>query len=180
MTFHVLALAPAAIGLCCLAADRRRARVAELGAGLLMLLAMLDAAVTSLVPVVWWVVALVAGAMALAAVYGRSRGPVAAGVTPGARTGSGTPMTSGAGMTVHAASGMVVMAALLLSMAGAGGAGVGAHHHGGPTLAAAGLVLGGAYLVASVALGVRSSAPLARAQYLAMGASVALMSLALV
>jgi len=55
VTLHLFALAPATIGLCCLAADRRRARAGELATALLMLVAMADAAVTRLVPVVWWV-----------------------------------------------------------------------------------------------------------------------------
>ena len=46
MTLHLLALAPAAVGLCCLAADRRRARAAEVVAAMLMMMAMVDAAVT--------------------------------------------------------------------------------------------------------------------------------------
>ena len=62
VTFHLLALAPAAIGLCCLAVDRRRARAIELGAGVLMMLAMADAAITAIVPAVFWVVALLGGA----------------------------------------------------------------------------------------------------------------------
>lgn len=193
MTFHVLALAPAAIGLCCLAADRRRARIAELGAAVLMMVAMLDAAITAIVPVVFWVALLVAGAMVLAAVRGRARAGVvaAAGAAPsGASTMGGSTMggstmggsTIGGGgvaMAVHSASGMVVMAALLLAMAG-GAAATGGHHHGGtPSVAWAATGVAAVYVVASVVLAARTRGMLLRTQYAAMAASVGLMAVAL-
>ncbi len=168
VTFHLLALAPAAIGLCCLAADRRRARAIELGAGVLMMLAMADAAITAIVPAVFWVVALLGGAMALAAARGRARVRVAVG-----------DMTGGAAMAVHSAAGMVVMATLMLAMTGGAPApAASAHHHtAAPTLAVAALVVASAYLVASVVLAARTHGGLARVQYVAMAGSVGLMSL---
>ena len=168
VTFHLLALAPAAVGLCCLAADRRRTRAIELGAAVLMVLAMADAAVTAIVPAVFWVVALVGGAMALAAVRGRARVGVASG-----------EMAGGVVMAVHSAAGMVVMAALMLAMIGGGSVPAApAHHHAGaPALAVAAVVVASAYLVASVVLAVRAHGGLARAQYVAMAGSVGLMAL---
>lgn len=181
VTFHLMALAPAAIGLCCLAADRRRARIGELAASVLMMLAMVDAAVGRVVPVVWWVVVLLAGAMALAAAHGRPRSGHRAG-----SVGAG-----GATMAVHAAGGMIVMAALLLAMAGGivpgAGAGAGAHVHGGVGggsfgmgVAAFGAILAGVYVVASVVVIARSRSRLDRGQYAAMAASAGLMAWSLV
>lgn len=168
VTFHLLALAPAAIGLCCLAADRRRARVVELGAAVLMMLAMVDAAVTAVVPAVFWVVALLGGAMALAAARGRARVRVAVG-----------DMTGGAAMAVHSAAGMVVMATLMLAMTGGTSvpAAAGHHHSSAPAITVAALVVASAYLVASVVLAARTYGVLARVQYVAMAGSVGLMSL---
>jgi len=90
-------------------------------------------------------------------------------------------------MGVHAAGGLVVMAALLLAMvgdaAGLGSAGASgsAHHHGtavaGPI--AVGAVLAGVYVLGSIVIAVRATALLDRAQYVAMATSVALMALAL-
>lgn len=168
VTFHLLALAPAAVGLCCLVADRRRARAIELGAAVLVMLAMADAAVTAIVPTVFWVVALVGGAMALAVVRGRARVRDATG-----------DMTGRVSMAVHSAAGMVVMATLMLAMNGGGSVPPPqAHHHtAAPTLAAAAIVVASAYLVASVVLAARAHGGLARAQYVAMAGSVVLMSL---
>ncbi|WP_157831569.1 MULTISPECIES: hypothetical protein [Microbacterium] len=169
MTLHLFALAPATIGLCCLAADRRRARAGELATALLMLVAMADAAVTRLVPVVWWVAMLLAGAIALSAAGGRRRGS--------GRSADAVRMPMG----LHAAAGMVVMAALMLAMTG-GGVADAAHHHGAsaPALAPVGVALAGAYVLGSVRVAVRARTALDRGQYAAMAASVGLMSLALV
>ncbi|MBN9177894.1 MAG: hypothetical protein J0I43_11060 [Microbacterium sp.] len=167
MTFHVLALAPAAVGLCCLAADRRRTRALEVGAALLMMLAMWDAAVTAFVPAAFWTAALVVGGMALAAVRGRVRG---------LRLGG-----DDVSMAVHSAAGMVVMAAMMLAMVGGAAVTAASHHHSGtPALAVAAVAGAVAYIVASAALAVRSHGRLARAQYLAMASSVGIMSLSLV
>ncbi len=169
VTLHLFALAPATIGLCCLAADRRRARGGELATALLMLVAMADAAVTRLVPVVWWVAMLLAGAIALSAAGGRRRGS--------GRSADAVRMPMG----LHAAAGMVVMAALMLAMTG-GGVADAAHHHGAsaPALAPVGVALAGAYVLGSVRVAVRARTALDRGQYAAMAASVGLMSLALV
>ncbi|WP_336631089.1 MULTISPECIES: hypothetical protein [unclassified Microbacterium] len=182
VTFHLMALAPAAIGLCCLAADRRRARIGELAASVLMMLAMVDAAVGRVVPVVWWVVVLLAGAMALAAAHGRPRS--------GPRAGSAG--AGGTTMAVHAAGGMIVMAVLLLAMAGGivsgadAGAG-GGHVHGGAGgggagmgVAAFGAILAGVYVVASLIVIARARSRLDRGQYAAMAASAGLMAWSLV
>ena len=93
----------------------------------------------------------------------------------------------GTAMGVHAAGGLVVMAALLLAMAGdvaglgSAGASGSAHHHGtvvaGPI--AVGAVLAGVYVLGSIVIAVRATTLLDRAQYVAMATSVALMSLAL-
>ncbi len=148
-----------------------------------MMIAMVDAAVTGFVPVIWWVAALVGGAMLLAAVRGRGRARADAAMSD--------VMGGGTAMAVHSATGMVVMAALMMSMTGGavvGGAGPGgamldgghAHHTAAPSLAVTGLVLGAAYFVASAGLAWRSRAALDRAQYAAMAGSVTLMSLALI
>lgn len=187
MTLHLLALAPAAVGLCCLAADRRRARAAEVVAAMLMMMAMVDAAVTQLVPAVWWVASLLAGAMALAATRGRARvvATGSSGPSGGAGDAGGAAMAHdampGVAMAVHSAAGMVVMAALLLAMsASAAGAGAAHHHSGTPAFGPAAMVLGGGYVVASAVFALRSRGALERAQYAAMAGSVALMAAALV
>lgn len=186
VTPHLLALAPAAVGLCCLAADRRRARVREVAAGLVMMIAMIDSAVGHLVPLVWWVALLLATAMALAASHRRSR------LAHGA--GSGPVRGTEATMVAHAAGGMVVMAALLLAMATGGaaagawpGVGVAAHAHGGSGVGASaaeigvlGVTLAGVYVVASLVVIARSRSPLDRGQYAAMAASAGLMAWGLV
>ncbi|ALJ19456.1 hypothetical protein [Microbacterium sp. No. 7] len=169
MLLHLLALVPAAIGVCCLALDRRPARAGELVAGVAMLAAMIDAAVTGLVAAVWWAALLVAGALALSAVRGRRRSAAAA--MPGA-----------AAMTMHAATGMIAMAALMIGMPAAGALEVAGHSHGhgAPAIGTAGALLGASYVVASAVLAARTRVALDRAQYGAMAASVGLMSLALV
>lgn len=188
MSVHLLALAPAGVGVCCLAADRRRPRGAELATGVLMLVAMADAAGPALMPAVGWAVLLIAASLALVATHGRARGrrAVARAGEPGERA-----------MVVHAAVGMIVMAALMLAMsvgspagAGAAAAGVagggsslgpsaGPHAHGGSSVAVL-VVLGAVYAVASLVLAVRTRGALGRVQYAAMAASVGLMSAAMV
>ena len=166
---HLLALAPAAVGLCCLAADGRRARAVELAAALLMIIAMADAAVTALVPAALWAGALIAGAMLLAVTRGRARALAARG------------MGGGTAMPVHAASGMLVMAALLLATAGGPAATIAGHHHSAaPALTLVAAAVATAYVVASAVLTVRARGRLVRAQFVAMAASVGLMSLGLV
>ena len=162
------------------------ARVREVAAGLVMMIAMIDSAVGHLVPLVWWVALLLATAMALAASHRRSR------LAHGA--GSGPVRGTEATMVAHAAGGMVVMAALLLAMAtggaaaGAGpGVGVAAHAHGGSGVGASaaeigvlGVTLAGVYVVASLVVIARSRSPLDRGQYAAMAASAGLMAWGLV
>ena len=83
-------------------------------------------------------------------------------------------------MAVHAAAGMVAMAALMLPMM-ATGAPAGIHHHGGaPSFVGPAAALGAAYVVPSVVLAARATAALDGGQYVAMAASVGLMSLSLV
>lgn len=176
MTVHLLALAPAGVGVCCLAADRRRSRGAELAVGVLMLVAMTDAVVSGILPTVWWTVLLLAAALVLVAVHGRARGR--------RRPAAGSERA----MVVHSALGMIVMGALMLAMPAASGVAsgtadvaraAGAHAHGGTSLAVVAL-LGAVYAAGSVALAVRAHDVLGRMQYGAMAASVALMSAATV
>lgn len=166
---HAWAIAPAAIGACCQAADRGRARWPDAAASVLMLSAMLDAAVTRVVAPVYWAALLIACAMALAA-WQRPR-----------RQGTSRPRSRAeAAMTVHTGLGLVAMAALQLGMAhepvSAASASAHAHGSGGALLTA--LLLGGAlaYAALSALLLVRAHRMLDRAQLICMGASVLLMA----
>ncbi|WP_285136073.1 hypothetical protein [Microbacterium sp. lyk4-40-TSB-66] len=155
---HAWAVAPAAVGACCLAADRARVRPPEVVASALMLLAMLDAAVSGVVAPVFWTALLLVAALALA-VWRRPR----------QRRAPRVPAL----MTLHTTLGMVVMAALQLGMGGHAAA----HAHGvalTPVLIVA--VLG--YVSLSVMAGRRMPALLDRAQIAAMAASVVLMTVA--
>lgn len=167
---HAWAIAPAAIGVCCLAADRGRARWPDAAASVLMLVAMLDAALTRLVAPVYWAALLIASAMALAA-WQRPRG----------RTSGARPRPR-AGMAVHTGLGLIAMAALELGMghdplAAANSA---AHVHGGGGAVVTTLLLGGAlaYAAFSGLLLARAHRSLDRAQLFCMGASVLLMAAA--
>lgn len=159
-TLHLWAVAPAAIGTCCLAADRARVRPPEVAASVVMLLAMLDAAIFGVVAPVYWTGLLLAAALGLA-VWRRPR----------QRRSPRVPPT----MTLHTALGLVLMAALQVSM-GAHGSPSG-HSHGltlAPFLTAGVL----AYAAVSVAAIRRMPGRLDRAQIAAMAASLAVMSLA--
>ncbi|WP_438353151.1 hypothetical protein [Microbacterium sp. CJ88] len=172
---HAWALAPAAVGTCCLAARRRRVRVPELAASVLMLLAMMDAASPApRIAPVWWAAVLLGGAMALAAVRGARRRPACAAARPGALPGALL-------MSVHTATGMVAMAALLLAMA-AGSGTAGAHPHGVSSAALHVLLLAGAaaYAVVSAYAVTRAHGTLDRVQYVGMAVSTSVMALALI
>jgi len=159
---HAWAVAPAAVGACCLAADRARVRPPEVAASVLMLLAMLDAALFAVIPAVYWAVLLVASALGLA-VWRRPR----------RRSAPREP----AAMTMHTTLGMIVMAGLQVGMGAH--AGSTAHTHGvalTPFLLS--VVLG--YAVVSVLVLGSMRARLDRAQILAMTASVMLMAGAVV
>jgi hypothetical protein len=168
---HAWAIAPAAIGACCLAADRGRARWPDAAASVLMLVAMLDAALTRLVAPVYWAALLIASAMALAA-WQRPRG----------RNASAAQPRPGTGMAVHTGLGLIAMAALQLGMGhdplAAASAGAHGHEGGGALLLA--VLLGGAlaYAAFSALLLVRAHRPLDRAQLACMGVSVLLMAVA--
>ena len=163
---HAWALAPAAIGTCCLAADRRRVRAPELVASAVMLLAMMDAALVRVVAPVLWSALLLVGAMALAALRRRRR------------TGL-EPIGSAETMTVHTAIGMVVMAALLVTMGHAGVASP-PHAHGMGSVALSTTMLGAVavYAAGSAIAAARARRWLDRAQYAAMGASTLVMGIA--
>lgn len=166
---HAWALAPAAIGTCCLAADRGRARVPELAASVLMLLGMLDASRPGplLAPVAWAALFLVA-AMTLAALR-----------RPRSKAGRRTVQDRSARvMQLHTTLGLVLMAVLLLGMPHSG---AGAHAHGGmsPTaLTASTAIAAGAYVVTSAVTAARSRAWQDRAQLSAMGVATLLMAVA--
>lgn len=168
---HAWAIAPAAIGACCLAADRGRARWADAAASALMLISMLDAAVARLVAPVYWAALLLLTAMALA-VWQRPRRRAAAG-----------PRTTTAGMSVHAGLGLVAMAALQLTMVHGGSATTISSPHGvhggeGATGLPIALLFGGAlaYAALSAFLMRHAHRTLDRAQLACMGASVMLMA----
>lgn len=161
-TLHLWAVAPAAIGTCCLAADRARVRPPEVVAAAVMLLAMLDAAVFGVVAPVYWSALLLAAALGLA-IWRRPR----------QRRAPRVPAL----MTLHTTLGMVVMAGLQLAMGGHATAS--GHAHGlspAPVLAAAAVGYGALSLTAIR----RMPARLDRAQIGAMAASVALMAVAAV
>ncbi|MDF2046472.1 hypothetical protein P2P98_09915 [Microbacterium sp. Kw_RZR3] len=159
---HAWAVAPAAVGACCLAADRARVRPPEVAASVLMLLAMLDAAVFGVVATVWWTVLLLIGAVALAV---RRR--------PRQRRTPRVPAL----MTVHTTLGMVVMGALQLGMVSH--TSPSSHAHG---LALAPVLVGvaAAYVALSLETMRRMPTRLDRAQIGAMAASVVLMAAATV
>jgi hypothetical protein len=161
---HAWALAPATIGTCCLAADRRRVRAPALAASVLMLLAMLDSALGRVVAPVFWAAILLAGAMGLAA----------------AQRQRGRRPRVGAGMTLHTAVGMVAMGALLLAM-GHGSAAGSAHEHGMSSATLLSVLLVGAMVSAgaSFVAALRGHGRLDRAQFAAMGASTLVMAMAL-
>ncbi|KAF2416838.1 hypothetical protein [Microbacterium sp. B35-30] len=166
---HAWAIAPAALGACCLAADRGRARWPDAAASVLMLVAMIDAALTRLVAPVYWAVLLVAAAMALAA-WHRPRGR--------ATSSHARPP---AGMAVHTGLGLIAMAALELTMGHDPlSAGASAHGHHGGSASLMTLLLGGAlaYAAFSALLLTRAHRRLDRAQLICMGVSVVLMAAA--
>lgn len=180
---HLGALAPAAIGACCIAADRRRARLPELAASVLILVAMVDVVLGGVVAPVLWAAALLAAAIVLAAVRGRAarlrvgRGPTRA---------AGTALVPSTVMTVHTTLGLVVMAALVLAMIPDASAVASPGHHGsgpsfGSAAAASALLFGVVSLVAARTLhgdSARASA-LDRGQLIAMGVATAVMGVSL-
>lgn len=157
---HAAAVAPAAVGACCLAADRARVRPPEVMASVLMLLAMLDAGLLGAIAPVWWT-ALLLGAAVILAFWRRPRQRRLPQVPPL--------------MTLQTTLGMVVMAALQLGMGGhAAGA---AHAHGvGLAPVLVGAVVG--HAAVSIFALRRMPAPLDRAQIIAMTVSVVLMAAA--
>ncbi len=159
---HAAAVAPAAIGACCLAADRARVRPPEVMASVLMLLAMLDAAVFGVIAPVGWTALLLTAALVLA-VWRRPR----------QRRSPRIPAL----MTLHTTLGMVVMAALSLGMGGHGPSPAHAH---GVALAPFLLAVAVGYAGLSVAAIRRMPARLDRAQIGTMAASVVLMAVAAV
>lgn len=179
---HLWALAPATVGACCVAADRGRARVPEFAAAALMLIAMADIATgAGLIAPVLWALLLVVGAMALAALRGARRRPVAA---------ERMPHPSRA-MTVVTALGLVVMAVLMIAMGvhpSSAAVGLGSHDHSafgawsgggglGPGVALT-MAVAAAYVAVSSVAAVRSSVRLDRVQYASMATATALMALA--
>lgn len=179
---HLWALAPATVGACCVAADRGRARVPEFAAAALMLVAMADVGTGArLIAPVLWALLLVVGAMGLAALRGARR--------PRPAAGERMPHPSRA-MTVMTALGLVVMAALMITMgtaapSSAADAG-GGHGHGGLGAVGGGLgmvvalttVVAAGYVAVSAVAAVRSTLRLDRVQYVSMAAATALMAAA--
>ena len=169
-TLHVWALVFTAIGVGCVAADRRGVRVPELAASVLMLLAMADVVFGRMLVSLGWVVILVAGAMILAMARRLPR--------------SRTRDAAQSRMTVHTALGMIAMAILLLTM-GHAGTPAPTHTHGASTHGASD---GGVIIVllcaavasasAAAASALRAQGWLPRTQYAAMAASTLAMCLA--
>lgn len=171
---HAWALAPAALGTCCIAADRRRARAPELAASVLMVLAMADAAFgLGLLSPVLWASLLVVAAMGIAALRSGRRE-----IAP-----EDVPARPAIGMTVHSGLGLVITGGLMLAMVpGVGAAArVSVHHTAIPgSLVAALVATSVGYALVSLGAAVRARCPvLDRVQLVAMGASTLAMSLAL-
>ncbi len=169
---HAWALAPAAIGTCCLAAERRRVRVPEIVASLLMLAAMIDASRPApLVAPVYWAALMIVAGMVLAMLR-RARGH---GALPIDR-----PTATARVMTLHTGIGMITMGALLLTM-GRVDAGASGHTHGMSAGALSAVLLAGvaAFAVGSLVAAARAHGLLDRVQFVAMGASTSVMGLAL-
>ncbi|VXB40364.1 conserved membrane hypothetical protein [Microbacterium sp. 8M] len=181
---HLCALAFSAAGTCCLVVDRRRARVPEVVASLLMLLAMLDLARATplLVPVAWAAV-LIATAMILAAIRSTQVRAATRGSTGTGRSAARPAALSPTGMASHTALGMVVMSVLVLAMSAHGGssramaaAGMsGMHGSSGAGVLLILFVVG--YALASVVAAIRGHTRRDRIQYAAMGCSTAVMAL---
>ena len=183
---HAWALAPAVVGTCCLAARRRRVRVPELAASVLMLIAMLDAARSApLLQPVWWASLLTIAAIALAAfrrsraTSGRQAARRSVDVSRGSDEHSRAAAVDTRRMSVHTTLGMIAMAALLLAMsAHPGGAG---HAHGVTAGAFVALLVGGSalYALGSALVATTTVSRVDRIQYVAMGATTLFMGLAL-
>ncbi|MCO7204128.1 hypothetical protein NH287_11580 [Microbacterium sp. CnD16-F] len=156
---HLWAIAPAAVGTCCVAADRGRSRAPELLVSLLMVAAMVDVALLGFIAPVGWAVALVVAALVHSAVRGRRSG--AAGLDR---------------MAVMSALGLIVMAVQVVAMAA--GHAVPAHGHGGMPLAALVAATAVAYALAAAMLAVRHPGILSRLQFAGMGAATLLMAAA--
>ncbi|WP_345801642.1 hypothetical protein AAIB33_00665 [Microbacterium sp. AZCO] len=170
---HAGALGATALSICCLAASRPRVRMQELVLAVAMLLAMTDVVLgLSLVAPVWWAAVILATAM-LSTAGLRDRG-------------SSRAVRSARAMD---ALGAILMATLLLLMAGPGAAGDDAHAgHGVSSTALACAVVGASavFAAASVHMAVTMRMPRAAASFpvyvlrraapLAMGASVLLMA----
>ena len=159
-TLHLWAVAPAAIGTCCLAADRARVRPPEVMASVLMLLAMLDAGLWGLIAPVYWTALLLSAALGLAFLR-----------RPRQRRAPRVPLA----MTLHTALGLVAMAALQLAMGTHSPSSGHAHGVALAPLLTVGVV---GYVAASLAVMHRMPARLDRAQITAMAASVVLMGVA--
>ncbi|PSL37246.1 hypothetical protein CLV49_0853 [Labedella gwakjiensis] len=187
---HVAALLPATLGVCCTAGRRRIG--AELWAAIVMLVVMVDLAlgVVSVPPVVWTAV-LVATALGVVALGGRSGED-----THPERTGqgSGSARRRSNGMVALVAVGSLVMAGLAALMAASVGgavghtstAGVGTGHHAATSLTGLlpSVVLMASAVFTIVVMGVAVQAARERRSRLeiaelgSMAASVALMALA--
>ncbi|MEV8267527.1 hypothetical protein [Microbacterium sp. NPDC076911] len=173
--FHVGALVPAAIGTCCIAADRRWVRAPELLASLIMLTAMLDVMFWSLIAPVFWSAALIAFALLMVAARGLGRG---------ARSEPGSARMMGA----HSALGMVVMAVIVMAMAPAGSSvdlPAGGHQHASTAVSflifcVAVSVGYGAWSLASAMRPHGRFSRLAKLEIGAMGVSTAVMGAALI
>jgi hypothetical protein len=163
---HAGALAPALVSVCCVAADRRRARAREVGASVLMLTAMVDASLTQFVAPILWAGLLIVAGMGMAATHRRR--PVTAaprGVHPAT--------------IVHTELGMVLMAVLLVTMSSTHAST--AHSHHGLSAAGLNMVVAGAglgYAAWSAHAARRAAGRLASAQFAAMGLSVLVMAAA--
>jgi hypothetical protein len=174
---HAWSAIPAAIGTCCLVADRARVRIPELATSVIMALAMVDTVTFRLVEPLYWAAILIVGALAFAALRPARGSRHKSGLDSRQdRTGGG----------LHTPLGMILMAALLIAMsysgddAGTVGDATAHHHTAGHGQLSAVLVPAAAlYLGSSLVIARSRSGWLARVEMTAMGTSAALMGAAL-
>ena len=168
---HVGALGLTACGTACVAMDRAHGHAPELAVAVLMFAGMIDGGMLHVVSPVLWAAVMFVAAICLAASRRWRPAPASA---------HGTAVAGP--LTLHMASGSVVMGALQVVMAGGNVGGMepaSAHVHAAALLPAALLLGSVTYAGLSVFLTTRTSSGAGCAGVAAMGGSVALMATSL-
>ena len=172
---HAWAIAPAALGVCCVVADRN-ARFLNLASSVLMSLAMLDVWLMHAVAPILWSSVMLTAAIGLSIVRRNRNARVRHGVV--------TAVTAhNRDASLHMTLGMVVMAGLLLAMNSPAPStqpsAVHVHGGSGGLLIPALLVAAGCYAVYGVACAFAAKNWLERAQYTTMSVSVLTMAISM-